>query len=161
MEVLTIQSDRVLIALPPVAFVRREVDDALLGVDSVDALDLPIAVGKLRLHLGGGAQRIFLVEAIEIDVVVTISPTGPQIAIAGIEEREIDFGMHVDPGVGGLGHHELRLAVVGVDEVKIEPILHAIQDHRPQQAIAHPAEARDEHIGIIAQRTVNHFRSSP
>ena len=60
--------------------------------------------------------------------------------------------MHVDPGIRTLGHHQLRLAVVDVDEIQVEPVLHAVHCHRPEQAVAHPSEARNQNVGILAQR---------
>ena len=53
MEVLTVQSNSVFVLLAPIAFVGREINDTLLGIHTVDALDLPITVGELSLHLGG------------------------------------------------------------------------------------------------------------
>ena len=39
-----------------------------------------------------------------------------------------------------------------LDEVKIHCVLRAVHDFRPEQPIAHPAEARNVYIGFLGKR---------
>jgi len=74
MEVLTIQPDGELVALSPVAFVGREINHAsLLVVHAINA-STSQSPWVTAHHLGFTAQRVLLVEVIQIDVLCPITP---------------------------------------------------------------------------------------
>jgi len=106
MKILAIQSHGEDVGLPPVALIGAEVHHTLGFIHAVDAFHLPIAVRQLRHEFGVAGERVLLVELIEVNVIVAVAPAGPEEAVTGCQQLKIDFGMHVDPGIAGFGHHK-------------------------------------------------------
>src|SRR5215831_9820379 len=76
---------------------------------------------------------------------VAVPPTGPDEFVTRLQNGEAVAGF--DPGVAGFTQHAMRFTVFGIDKVEIELVLRAVENGGPDQAVAHPTEARD--VGIL------------
>ena len=136
---LAVEVDLPDLLLQRIAFVRRVRNDLARGVDAVDVAHFEIALGELLLEFGVRGERNGGVVAIEIEVGVSVAPTG--------ENHGPIAHSHVVVFVEELLVADLedlaRVAEFGTDEIQGAMPVIAAEGLDPQGVAIDPAKARD------------------
>src|SRR5262249_43597468 len=132
-------------ALAVVLIVRSDVHRSGVVVYSVNVEHLKIALGDLVLQLGIGAQGIRLVEGVEIEMRMAVTPARPDESVPRFKKEKFLF--HLYPAFIFFAKPPPRFSALRVNEIKIELILGAVEQLGPEHTVTNPAEARN--VGVL------------
>src|SRR5207245_9431525 len=89
--------------------------------------------------------------AVDIQLGVAVAPARPQETVPRLENPKVIVNVHPRFWTG-FGQHLARTAGVRVHKVQLHCVLYAVEDFRPEQPVAQPAEPGNVNISLFRER---------
>ena len=143
--------------LPRVTRVGEEEHTARRFVDSLNSQHFEVAMRKLALKFRVSAHRVLLIEAVEVEMHVSVAPTGPQESATRLKETNFRMIKFNPCARSSFRQNNSRLSRLRIHEVQVYFVLVTVEHLRPHHAIAHPAKPRDVGLLVVCQGDPAHF----